>query len=432
MFFGQTGSYLIPTVAFLVLAGLLLGFFKWYRRELKLRQRIRERLAYIEKGEYSMFLPMEGHSLEVQVARTVNHLSDRIQEQTEKLANERRKTEYILDNMDSGLILVDRQMRVRQCNSSIYKYLSSSEDLVGAYLPDLVDDPHLIKAVQKALEKEIASVFDLDFTERSGAIVSARVNTAVGVWGGEENSVSVVIILTNVTQTRQMEQLRSEFVANVSHELKTPITSILGFGELLQAGMVQDEAARQEYLGRMVQEARRMSYLIDDILRLSSLEGKQAEEIYEQVDLAGLCTDIFQSMTPLLNQRKITYTIQGNVAYLAYPDDMRQLLKNLIENAVKYNREEGHIAVQLTSDGLKCIIGVADSGIGIPMEHQARIFERFYRVDKGRSKREGGTGLGLSIVKHIAAKYGGKITLSSKVDQGTSIRVALPIQPKLG
>ena len=224
-----------------------------------------------------------------------------------------------------------------------------------------------------------------------------------------------------------MEAMRSEFIANISHELKTPITSILGFTELLTAGVVPEGEKRREFLARIGEEARRMSALIDDILHLSSLESKQTEEVWEMVDLRALAEDILRSLEPQLQRRQITAEVVGAARYRAYPDDMRQLLKNLIENAVKYNREGGRVEVRIAPDAYQCVIGVSDTGIGIPLEHQSRVFERFYRVDKGRSKREGGTGLGLSIVKHITAKYGGRITLVSRPEEGTSIRVTLPI-----
>ena len=162
-----------------------------------------------------------------------------------------------------------------------------------------------------------------------------------------------------------------------------------------------------------------MSNLIDDILRLSSLESKQAEEVWERVDLRGLCEDIFRSLEPIMKKRGITGEIFGAAHYYAYPDDMRQLLKNLVENAVKYNRENGRVTVRISPDAYQCVISVVDTGIGIPLEHQSRVFERFYRVDKGRSKREGGTGLGLSIVKSILELHGGRYGVQSEVGKGS-------------
>lgn len=169
-----------------------------------------------------------------------------------------------------------------------------------------------------------------------------------------------------------------------------------------------------------------MSNLIDDILRLSSLESKQAEEVWERVDLRGLCEDIFRSLEPIMKKRGITGEIFGAAHYYAYPDDMRQLLKNLMENAVKYNRENGRVTVRISPDAYQCVISVVDTGIGIPLEHQSRVFERFYRVDKSHSKEIGGTGLGLSIVKHGAAFHHAQVELESALDKGTTVRIIFP------
>ncbi len=364
------------------------------------------------------------------VAAGIRQLADQLNETRRRLEKERRKAYYILDNMDSGLLLVDAGGIIRQCNSSVYKYFADREELVGCPLGEACAGEELHRAVKNALQNEVSSVFDLDLTASTGVIVSVRVTPAVGDLFGEGNAVSALVVLANVTQSRQMERMRSEFIANISHELKTPITSIQGFTELITSGVVTDEGKRAEYLSRIGEESRRMSNLIDDILRLSSLESKQAEEVSEPVELRGLCEDIFHSLEPIMQKRGITGEIIGSAVYRAYPDDLRQLVKNLIENAVKYNRENGRVTVRLSPDAYQCVIGVADTGIGIPLEHQSRIFERFYRVDKGRSKREGGTGLGLSIVKHITAKYGGRITLVSRPEEGTSIRVTLPVEQR--
>ena len=247
-------------------------------------------------------------------------------------------------------------------------------------------------------------------------------------YGREDEIGELAASFNNMAESlQQTERQRREFIANISHELKTPITSILGFTELMTSGVVTDPEQRNQYLERIGEEGRRMSNLIDDILRLSSLESKKAEEVWERVDLRGLCEDIFRSLEPIMKKRGITGEIYGAAYYYAYPDDLRQLLKNLLENAVKYNRENGRVTVRISPDAYQCVISVVDTGIGIPLEHQSRVFERFYRVDKGRSKREGGTGLGLSIVKHITAKYSGQITLVSRPDEGTSIRVTLPV-----
>ena len=365
------------------------------------------RLNSLQSGENIPFTAEACSGDTALVVAGIRQLTEQLNETRQRLEQERRKAYYILDNMDSGLLMVDSGQVIRQCNSSVYNYFPSQEELVGCPLKTACSSAALHRAVQSALKNEVSSMLDLDLTDSSGVIVSARVTPVIGDLFGAENTISALVVLTNVSQSRQMERMRSEFIANVSHELKTPITAIQGFTELMTTGVVTDKAKKAEYLERIGEEARRMSNLIDDILRLSSLENKQTEEVYEQVELRPLCEDIFHSLEPIMQKRGITGEIVGAATYRAYPEDMQQLLKNLIENAVKYNRENGQVTVRISPDAYQCVIGVADTGIGIPLEHQSRIFERFYRVDKGRSKREGGTGLGLSIVKHITAKYGG-------------------------
>lgn len=411
----------------LLVGWLLLGY--WRRRTGQQQDRLSAlegRLQLIHAGDANIYLDYPWQDEATPLVETVNTLNSRMGEMSRRLQNERSKADYILDNMDSGLLLIDSGLVVRQCNTSAYKYFNFAEELEGIPVGTIDVSPLFAKAVEDAVKNEISSVLDLDLTDSSGVIVSARINPITGSWVGSDGGISAVVILQNVTQARQMERMRSEFVANVSHELKTPITSIMGFAELLQAGVVSDPKTVEEYMGRIHGEAERMTYLIEDILRLSSLEGKNTRERHEPVELAPLCEDIFFSLTPQLTAKGITTEVRGRAVYYAYPDDMRQLLKNLIENAIKYNVQGGSVTIRLAENAYHCSVTVADTGIGIPIEHQPRIFERFYRVDKGRSKREGGTGLGLSIVKHVVAKYRGQLTLTSKVDVGTTIKATLP------
>ena len=393
-------------------------------------KRITSRLSLIEKGDYNVYIDYPQQDEIAPVVNTINSLTQSVSNTVRQLTREKKKMNYLLDNMDSGLLLIDNKRCIQQCNSSVFKYFDCRRDLVGAPVSDLCGRPVFLKAVDHALDNEVGSVFDLNLMEETGAVVSVRVNPIAGDWlGNTTATTSAVVIVTNVTQARQMEEMRSEFIANISHELKTPITSIRGFSELLESGVVTNPNTVQEYIGRIHEEADRMTNLIEDILRLSTLEaGEAAQQKREPVNLASLCEDIFYSLTPQMNKKSISHQLKGTATFVADPDDMRQLMKNLIENGVKYNVEGGSVTVRLVGEAYRCVISVSDTGIGIPIEHQPRIFERFYRVDKGRSKREGGTGLGLSIVKHIVAKYGGQITLTSRVDAGTTIKIILPVQ----
>lgn len=388
---------------------------------------IGNRLKLIEQGDYNIILSYPREDEVAPVINAINNLTKNVSSTMYELTIEKQRIQYILNNMESGLLLIDSELTIQQYNNAVGKYFSFEDDIIGKPLSTLTEEKKIISAVGRAVTSEISSVFDVDLMESAGSILSVRVNPTFGAWAGSVRGVSAIVFFNNVTEARKMENMRSEFIANISHELKTPITSIKGFAELLTAGVVSDEVSVQGYLGRMKDEADRMSSLIDDILRLSSLESAIKIDKPVNIDLKAMAEDIVFNLTPQINRKNITVNITGTGFIKAISDDMHQLLKNLIENAVNYNAENGSVYISLSSDTSKCKITVSDTGIGIPAEHQPRIFERFYRVDKSRSKREGGTGLGLSIVKHITAKYQGQITLTSKVDEGTTIKVAIPV-----
>ena len=232
-----------------------------------------------------------------------------------------------------------------------------------------------------------------------------------------------------LSQIEKEKQIRQEFFSNASHELKTPITSIQGYAELLESGMIQDENMKLDFARRIKKEAENMTGLINDILMISRLEAKDAEVVFSSVRISVLLDDILDSLKPLAAQCQVflhadcqPITIEAN------PQQMKELLNNLITNAVKYNRPGGQVWVQIREQGDAMVVRVKDNGMGIPADSLDRIFERLYRVDKGRSRKQGGTGLGLSIVKHIVSFYRGTIRVSSEIDKGSEFVVELPLK----
>ena len=239
--------------------------------------------------------------------------------------------------------------------------------------------------------------------------------------------VGAVLLTFDVTEQAYAERNRREFTANVSHELKTPLQGIIGSAELLENGMVRpDDVPR--FVGHIRGEAQRLVTLINDILRLSELdEGGSLPT--EPVELLSLCTDTVKSLESAAQQRQITMTVTGEA--VTVPGVRRLLTEtvfNLCDNAIKYNKDGGSVAVAVGRDGPDAVVTVADTGIGIPPEHQGRVFERFYRVDKSHSKASGGTGLGLSIVKHAVAYHHGTVTLDSREGEGTTFTLRLPLE----
>ena len=230
-------------------------------------------------------------------------------------------------------------------------------------------------------------------------------------------------IAKQVEELKQAEEVRREFSANVSHELKTPLMSISGYAEIIKNGMVRQEDV-PEFAGRIYDEASRLTSLVKDIIEISKIDEKSGEMPFEQVDLHGLMEDICQNLTLPAKKRNVTITSQGSSAEVyGVRHVLYEMMYNLVDNAIRYNREGGYVRVILAKEKNQVCFSVEDNGIGIPKEEQERIFERFYRVDKSHSRKTGGTGLGLSIVKHAAALHHAEIRLKSQLGKGTRIEV---------
>lgn len=244
------------------------------------------------------------------------------------------------------------------------------------------------------------------------------------VSGGKPSG--AVLLAVDVTEKEKAEQMRREFTANVSHELKTPLQTISGCAELLMGGMVKERDV-PEFAGQIYTEVQRMIRLVEDIIRLSHLDEGATGLKREKADLFALAKETAERLLPSAGERGITLTVEGETAYLTgFPRVLQEILYNLCDNGIKYNRPGGTVAVRVRDGEEKVTLSVEDTGIGIPKEHQARIFERFYRVDKSRSKEMGGTGLGLSIVKHGVMLHEGKLSLQSSSGEGTAVTVVFP------
>lgn len=228
------------------------------------------------------------------------------------------------------------------------------------------------------------------------------------------------------------KKVRQEFFSNASHELKTPITAIRGYAELLDNGFVQDEETKKKFIKRILKSTENMTRLIDDILMISRLETKDAEVTFSMVRMNLLVDEIFDAVESIADAQQVTLHKECEPAVVeASPKQLRELLMNLIVNGIKYNKEGGNVWVKIGANGHDVVIRVKDDGMGISEEDQERIFERFYRVDKGRSRKMGGTGLGLSIVKHVVEFYGGYMRLESKLNQGSEFIISIPLERKM-
>ena len=348
----------------------------------------------------------------------IGRQSRQIRLQLEAARRQQKEFSIITENMQEGLLVIDRYTMVLSVNSSVGRLLKVKEIKTGESVYLLNRSEEFRDVVGQVLEgKHEDKVLRLD-----GSEIQVIANPVTR----ENKTEGAVILLVDVTEKVEREQLRREFSANVSHELKTPLTSISGFAEIMQDGFVKDEDVKV-FAGRIYKEAQRLIRLVGDVIRISRLDEGGLPYQWEKLDLYSLTHDIFSTLHEAAEKQEVHMYMEGGSTVLdTVPMIMEEVLYNVCDNAVKYNRRGGEVFVRL-KDGEDAVrVNVRDTGIGIPKEDQERIFERFYRVDKSHSREIGGTGLGLSIVKHGVKTLNGRLWLNSEPGQGTEIIMEFP------
>lgn len=346
-------------------------------------------------------------------------LTQRLRQQRETIRNQmdelsRRMREFsaMTENMSEGFLLIDLRGHVLTENHSASMLLPTDADNIAK-----CSQRELCQAAQQALTGQRCERL-LQQGERTLSVIASPVLESGQVTGA-------VVLTLDVTEREQREKLRREFSANVSHELKTPLTSISGFAELMSQGLVPPDKVREFSLD-IQKECTRLTNLVEDIIDLSRLE-EGGDMTWEDTDLYTLCDDVLQSLEPVAKRQTVTLRLAGeSLQVRGVYQVLREMIYNLCDNAIKYNRSGGSVTVTVARRAGRASVTVADTGIGIPYEDQSRVFERFYRVDKSHSRAIGGTGLGLSIVKHAAALHGAEIKLQSQPEDGTVITVLFP------
>jgi len=342
--------------------------------------------------------------------RRINQQHLQINAQMRKLQHKTDEFIQITSHMQEGLVVLDKETHIRSINTAALRIFRAEETCVGSSFFQINRSNALRQALNDALDHGHGSTvqeldgrayrFDMSSIQSEGRLLGA------------------VILAVDVTESQNAEQMRREFSANVSHELKTPLQGIIGSAELLESGMVK-EADQPRFIGHIRKEASRLVNLIEDIIRLSQLD-EGVELPTEQVDMLALAEDVKEILTPSAAEKNVKIDVTGNGLMIRGVRRMLQeIIYNLCDNAIKYNVPGGSVTIHAENNRLV----VSDTGIGIPAEHKDRIFERFYRVDKSHSKASGGTGLGLSIVKHAVAYHNAKISLESTPGKGTTITI---------
>ena len=395
---------IIPIVSLVVLVMLVIGYFLAG----SLTKRIVNPINKVNLEE-KLSAPYDELAPFVQ---TISQQRERITQQISDLQNRADTIAAIMDSMSEGVILVDRKGTVLSVNKSAADIFAIHSTANGKNILEILRDVELNEAMRSALSG-VRGEINLSHNDKIYRVYFSPVTHS-----------GAIILFLDITEKSMAERLRREFSANVSHELKTPLTTIYGNVEMLENGMVK-EADITQFYGKIKDEAARLIALIEDIIMLSQLDENSYEVIMRDVDLVSVATEIALSLEPKAKTQGVDVAVTGAGTLSANRSQMAELFYNLIDNAIKYNKPGGGVKVEISEVNEVMRIAVSDTGIGIPQESQSRVFERFYRVDKSRSKKTGGTGLGLAIVKHIVMAYNGTIELQSGVDQGTIVTIVL-------
>ena len=363
-------------------------------------------------------LENEGYDELSPLLRRIYSQQQHLKAQQETLTRKQNELEAIVGNLEEGMILLDKDCRVITANQSALHLMDvRNPKVAGISLLSLNRNLELQEAVGQAMEGSSVT--------KKTTMHGRTIRIQAAAVGREQEMSGVAVVLFDITQSEQAEQRRREFTANVSHELKTPLQSISGYSELMKCGMTKPEDV-QPFAQRIYSETQRLISLVEDIINLSHLDEGDSYD-WKQVDLFAAAREVVGSLRDVAAGKGVVLTLEGNAAMIrGIPELVRQVIYNLCDNAIKYNRPGGSVTVTVSQEDGCALLTVKDTGIGIPEGEQDRIFERFYRVDKSRSKEVGGTGLGLSIVKHAALLHNAKIQVDSRLGEGTTIRVRFP------
>ena len=398
---------LLVLAAALILSGVLAG---------RLARRITEPLNRLDLEH-----PLENDTYEelAPLLRRMEHQRRQIDQQMGELRQRSEEFDQITGSMNEGLLLLDEAGTILSINPAARRLLDADGDCVGQDFLTVDRDVTMSDALRQAAEQG-HSEFRGERNGREYQFDVTRIQT-------EGRTAGTVLLVFDVTERAFAERNRREFTANVSHELKTPLQGIIGSAELLENGMVKQEYVPR-FVGHIRAEAQRLVTLIGDIIRLSQLDEGEPMPT-ESVELLAVAREAAENLRSAAEAKRVTVDVTGQPASVS---GVRRLLYeivfNLCDNAIKYNTDGGRVEVEVACEGGTAAVTVRDTGIGIPPEHQSRVFERFYRVDKSHSKASGGTGLGLSIVKHAVQYHHGAIQLKSEVGKGTEIRVTFPVE----
>ncbi|EMT53107.1 two-component sensor histidine kinase [Brevibacillus borstelensis AK1] len=383
----------------------------------------------ITQREYESRVRIKAKDEIGQLATAINFMASSLEQQMYEISENQQRLSGVLTNMTSGVIFISEQRRIMLVNPAVERLLgTSANDLIGKLHIEAGKSFGLSQYIDRCLDRGEKFRQEVHIYYPQERILEVNFAPYINFKGEAKG---VVVVLHDFTEVRRLEKMRSDFVANVSHELRTPITSIKGFTETLLDGAMQDEETCRNFLQIISDESERLYRMIRDILDLSKIEQKRISLNLVQVNVQDLISSTVALLQEQAQRKQISITLpkaEPRITLTTDKDCLQQIILNLVTNAVVYTPEGGAITLELRQDSRHVQIQVTDTGIGIPEQDLPRIFERFYRVDKARSRDSGGTGLGLAIVKHLVESLHGQITVKSVEGKGSTFTVTLPIE----
>lgn len=403
----------LPTYVYVLISVLFVSYIAGILATVNLikpLEEVKNTLAAVNNGEkINRSYDNESDSDVREMLGEIADVGEKLQNSINEANAERERLNYVLANVSDGITVIDANGIVTVMNK-VACGVFGGDGFIGRKYTALTADEKFLSEISETISLREPRSFECE-SEGNIYMVTAR---------ALENSFAV-IVLTDITQIRNGEKMREEFFANASHELKTPLTAIKGFNDLIALKTSDEEI--KSFTAKSDKEITRLVSLIGDMLDLSKLENGVKITDAEDFDLGKIATEVAESLAPLAASKKISVSVSGNGIVRMEREHAVELVKNLVENAIKYNNENGKVEVSVLNDGGNVVLRVKDNGIGIEEEHLGRIFERFYRVNKSRSRETGGTGLGLSIVKHVCALYNAEPVVHSRYGEGTTVEV---------
>jgi two-component system phosphate regulon sensor histidine kinase PhoR len=372
------------------------------------------------------------------LSKAINEMSLQLQNKIEEISREKDYLQTLLRGIMEGVLVVDARGRILMVNNALRQLLSLPPHVEDRTPLEIIRNAELERTLRQVLQDGENTTLELTLPSPEGKTFEVNVvgisPSPAGMLKEDEGRRGVIAVFHDITRLKELEKIRRDFVANVSHELRTPLTTIKGYAETLLEGALKEEVASQ-FVQVIKRHSDRLEKIVEDLLILSRIESKEFQLRMESLPVSDLIGDVLDFIKEPLNKRKITVSVaELPPTLLVYGDRqyLEQVLINILDNAIKYGHEGGRIIISATQrDQREVEISVKDDGIGIPKEDLLRVFERFYRVDKGRSHELGGTGLGLSIVKHIVQAHGGRVWVESQLGTGSTFYFTLPKQTEI-